>query len=112
MSYNKFNTRIEIVQTKTEKDAEGFGVDHDEVLANVRAYREKQRGSKFWASRVAQFERANRLFQFRRIPGLEITTKMAIIADGRRHDILHVDDTLARGAYVEVLAESIEPSRR
>ena len=111
MSYSRFNARIDIVQARTVKNAAGFGRDHDEVLAHaVWACREEKRGNEFWAAKAAVFARANVLFRLRRIPGLEVTTKMTIVADGVRHNILHVGPP-ERSLYIDVLTERIEPSR-
>ena len=111
MNYRQFNTHIEIVRTVIEKDGDGFSLESDIVLANVRAYREKKHGSKFWASKVAVFARADVLFQLRRIPGLELDTTMVIVCGRKRHEILHVDDDRGRGMYIDVLTRSIEPSK-
>ena len=39
MSFGKMNTLVDIIQTAPVKDAEGFVVSGDTILATVRAYR-------------------------------------------------------------------------
>lgn len=104
MSYGKMNTFIDLVTSATEKDNEGFGVSGDTVIASVRAYREGRHGSQKWVNRAA-FSEATDLFRFRVIPGVTVTTKMAIVCEDGRFDITSVEDVSGRGMYVEVLAK-------
>ena len=96
LSFGKMSTPIDIVQTTKTKDADGFGTSTDVVLTTVRAYKEDRYGSKIWANRAA-FSTATCLFRFRVIPGLDVTTKLAIICDGARYRILSAEDVRGRG---------------
>lgn len=109
MSFGKMNSFIEIISTVPTKDAEGFAVTGDTVLASVRAYVEVQRGNEKWAN-MAAFSEATNLFRFRKIPGVEITPEMVIVCEGGRHNILSVEDVRGRGMYLEVLAKKVKSS--
>lgn len=109
MSFGKMNVFIDIVQKKVTTDDEGFKVETDEVLASVRAYREGRHGSEKWANRAA-FSSATDLFRFRVIPGLEVTTDMAVLCGESRFQISSVEDVKGRGMYLEVLAEEVKAS--
>ena len=110
MSFGKMNSFIDIVESDLSKDDAGFVTSNDVVLASVMAYREERHGNRFWANQ-ATFSSANCLFRFRVIPGLEITTKLAIICDNSRYKILSAEDVRSRGMYIEVLAERLEASK-
>lgn len=110
MSFGKMNAFIDIIQTKQSRDADGFVVLKDMVLASVRAYKEDRHGTKLWANRAA-FSEASCLFRFRAIPGVEITSKQIIICSGVRYKILSVEDVRGRGMYMEVLADRLEASK-
>ena len=107
MSYGKMNSFMEIVLPTTIKDEEGFTTQGDSVLASIRAYREGRHGTQKWANRAA-FSEATDLFRFRTIPGLSVTTAMAIVCDNERYDITSVEDVSGRSMYVEVLAIKVE----
>ena len=109
MSFGKMNTFIDIVESVTSKDAEGFNTESDHILASVRAYREGRHGSKMWANR-ASFSEATDLFRFRLIPGLVVTTSMVLIQGDKRFEITSVEDVKGRGMYIEVLAKEVVPS--
>ena len=109
MSYGKMNAFIDIIKPVITKDAEGFKVSTDEILASVRAYREGRHGSERWANRAA-FTDATDLFRFRCIPGLKITTDMVITCADGRFEITSVEDVKGRGMYIEVLAKEVKPS--
>ena len=105
MALGRMTRFIDIIKVENVKDAEGFGsAPADVYVASVRAYMEGRHGSERWANRAA-FSTANALFRFRKIPGVEITTKMFIIESGRRYRIVSVEDVRGRGAYYEVLCE-------
>ena len=70
MSFGKMNAFIDIIKPVITKDADGFKVASDEILASVRAYREGRHGSERWANRAA-FTDATDLFRFRWIPGVD-----------------------------------------
>ena len=111
MSLGKMNQFIEIISTTPARDAEGFAVAGDTVVANVRAYKEDRHGSEKWAN-MAAFSTATALFRFRRIPGLEIDTSLCIVCGGNRYRIVSVEDIRNKGMYIEALAEKIEGSVR
>ena len=106
MSFGKMNAFIEITAVTKGKDAEGFAVDSEEILASVRAYREGRHGAQKWAN-LAAFSEATDLFRFRIIPGLTVTTAHFIVCDDGRFEITSVEDVKGRGMYVEVLAKKV-----
>jgi hypothetical protein len=110
MAFGKMNSFIDIIQTTQKKDAAGFGVPVDSIVASVRAYREERYGNKTWANRAA-FSTASCLFRFRIIPDVDITPSLIIQCDGKQYRILSVEDVRGRGMYWEVLADHIEPSK-
>ena len=109
MSFGKMNTFIDIVESVTIKDAEGFKTEVDNIVASVRAYREGRHGNEKWANR-ASFSEATDLFRFRCIPGITITASMVIIHSDKRFEITSVEDVKGRGMYLEVLAKEVVPS--
>ena len=109
MSFGKMNTFIDIVEKVTIKDAEGFKIEVDNIIASVRAYREGRHGNEKWANR-ASFSEATDLFRFRSIPGLTITTSMVLIHSDKKFEITSVEDIKGRGMYIEVLAKEVIPS--
>ena len=111
MSFGKMNTLVDIVNTTPMKDAEGFVVSGDTMLATVRAYREEKHGNESWANRSA-FSTASALFRFRKQPTLPITTNLTLVCDAGRYRILSVEDVRGRGLYIEALAEKLEPTVR
>ena len=100
---------IEIVTITPTKDAEGFMIHGDTVIAKIRAYKEERHGSERWAN-MAAFSTASALFRFRKIPGLVVDTSLYIICNGERFRILSAEDVKGRGMYVEVLTEKQEPT--
>ena len=111
MSFGKMNSFIEIIETVQHKDAEGFAVSEDRILASVRAYREDRHGNKSWANRAA-FTTATAMFRFRVIPNLTVSPVLNIMNNGERFRILSTEDVRGRGMYIETLCERIEPSKR
>ena len=109
MGFGKMDTFIDIVRVKRDTDSEGFKKDTEEILASVRAYREGRHGSEKWANRAA-FSSATDLFRLRVIPGLEVTTDMAVLCGESRFQISSVEDVKGRGMYLEVLAEEVKAS--
>lgn len=109
MSFGKMNTFIDIISTVPVKDTEGFVKKGDNILASVRAYKEDRHGSERWTN-MASFSNASSLFRFRRISGIKVTTKMVIVCEYGRYQILSVEDVRGRGMYIEVLAEQLESS--
>jgi len=109
MSYGKMNKFIEIATTSPTKDADGFTVKGDTVLANIRAYFEPKNSTEKWRNN-AVFAEANALFRFRSIPGLTVDTTMFIICGGERYNIISVEDVRGRGMYMEVIAKAVSGS--
>ena len=106
MSFGKMNTFIDITAVTKSKDAEGFSVDTEEILASVRAYREGRHGTQRWAN-LAAFSEATDLFRFRVIPGVTVTAAHFIVCDNGRFEITSVEDVKGRGMYVEALAKKV-----
>ena len=111
MSFGKMNAFIDIVSTESVKDADGFTTQTDTVLARVRAYREDRHGNEVWANRAA-FSTATVLFRFRKIPGVAVDTTLQILSGGVRYRIISAEDVKGRGMYIEVLADTVSPSKR
>lgn len=109
MSFGKMNTFVDVVSVEPIKDSEGFVRKGDNILASIRAYKEERHGSEKWANRAA-FSEATALFRFRRIPGLEVTTKHILVTEDGRYEIVSVEDVSGRKMYVEVLTKKVVPS--
>jgi head-tail adaptor len=103
------NQFIEIIKSSLTKDSEGFAKIEDITLAKIRAYKEEQHGSIFWANR-ATFSKATCLFRFRVIPDVEIKVNNTVICKGEKYKILSVEDVKGRGMYIEILCEEVHPS--
>lgn len=101
---NKF---AEIVRTHKYKDNEGFVKQAEHILASVRVYQEGRHGSARWAN-LASFSVATDLFRLRRIPRVKITTHDFIVCEGKRYEIVSVEDVKGRGMYIELLAKVSE----
>ena len=108
MSVGKMSTHISIAEEMVTKDAEGFATKTDNVLASIHAYREGRHGSQKWVNRAA-FSEATDLFQFRVIPGLNVTTAHVFLCGDDRFSITSVEDVKGRGMYLEVLAKKVTP---
>ena len=104
MSFGRMNTLISVAREVATKDAEGFAIKTDQVIASVFAYREGRHGSQKWVNR-ASFSEATDLFQFRVIPGLTVTTSHVILCGNDRFEITSVEDVKGRKMYLEVLAK-------
>ena len=89
MSFGKMNAFIDLVKKEVSVDAEGFKSEKEVTLASVRAYREGRHGSERWAN-MAAFSEATDLFRFRVIPGVSVTTDLALLCDGDRFEITSV----------------------
>jgi hypothetical protein len=57
---------------------------------------------------MAQGEDVNALFRIRVIPGVLLTTRHFIIADGKRYNIYSVENVRMKSMYLEILAVSID----
>ena len=108
MSFGKMNTFIEIIDATQTKDNEGFTFRGETVVARVRAYKEERHGSRKWAN-MAAYSKANAIFQFRRIPGIQVEVGQLISCDTGRYKIISVENI--SGLYVEVAAEKTEPTK-
>ena len=108
MSFGKMNTFIDLVKKEVPVDAEGFKSEKEVTQASVRAYREGRHGSERWAN-MAAFWEATDLFRFRVIPGVSVTTDLALLCDGDRFEITSVEDVKGRGMYLEVMAKVVKP---
>ncbi len=106
MSYGKMNCQITLLREVTTKDADGFAVSHDEILARVQAYHEQRHGNVKWANRAA-FSEATALFRFRVIPDLTVEPLYIIIYKTKRYEVLSAE--LIRGMYIEVLCKELVP---
>ena len=108
MSFGRMNTLISITREVVTKDAEGFAIKTDQVIASVFAYREGRHGSQKWVNR-ATFSEATDLFRFRVIPGLTVTTANVIQCGDDHFEITSVEDVKGRGMYIEALARRVTP---
>jgi head-tail adaptor len=106
MSFGKMNTRVSIAEETVTKDAEGFAIKTDNVLASVRAYREGRHGSQKWVNRAA-FSEATDLFRLRVIPSLTVTTAHVILCGADRFEITSVEDVKGRKMYLELLGKRV-----
>ena len=97
------NKKAKIVRLIFTKDSEGFAIEKEETVADIRCYKEGRHGSERWAN-LASFSEATDLFRFRRIPNKTITEEMFIVFENERYDILSVENIKGRGMYIEVLA--------
>ena len=108
MSFGQMNTFIDPVKKEVSVGAEGFKSEKEVTQASVRAYREGRHGSERWAN-MAAFWEATDLFRFRVIPGVSVTTDLALLCDGDRFEITSVEDVKGRGMYLEVMAKVVKP---
>ena len=110
MGYGKMNTNIDIITKEPTKDAEGFVIKGDRVLASVRAYREVRNTTAKWERIIgnAAFSSVTAMFRFRKIPGLTVTPSHFLSDGESRYNIKSAEDVRGRGMYVEVLAEKLE----
>lgn len=109
MSFGKMNSFIDIISIENIIDEEGFSEKVENVVASVRAYKEDRHGTQKWAN-MAAFSEATTLFRFRKIPDVNITTKLYILHEGIRYDIISVENVRERGMYIEVMAKKVEPA--
>lgn len=109
MSFGKMNSFIDIISIENIIDEEGFSEKVENVVASVRAYKEDRHGTQKWAN-MAAFSEATTLFRFRKILDVNITTKLYILHEGIRYDIVSVENVRERGMYIEVMAKKVEPA--
>ena len=98
------NKKAKIIRLVSSKDDEGFTTEIEELIADIRCYKEGRHGSERWAN-LAVFSEATDLFRFRKVPNAKITEEMFIVYDNERYDILSVENIKGRGMYLEVLAK-------
>ncbi|KHF41448.1 phage head closure protein [Halalkalibacter okhensis] len=110
MSFGKMRTMIDIIQTQSIKDEDGFTTEEELTLASTRAYKEDRHGNEAWKNR-ASFSTATSLFRFRKPHDINVTTALKVVCRGERYNILSVEDLKERGMYLEVLAEKIVGSK-
>jgi hypothetical protein len=108
MSFGKMNTRIDIIDTVSVKDDEGFSSKGEEVIASVRAYKDEQHGSRKWAN-MSVYTKANATFQMRKVPGISIKPGMLIRCGPLEYKIISIE--IIRGIYIEIAAEKIEAAK-
>ena len=98
------NKKAKIIRVINSKDTEGFSIETEEVIAEIRCYKEGRHGSERWAN-LASFSEATDSFRFRKIPGVKVTEELFIIFEEEKYDILSVENIRGRGIYLEVLAK-------
>jgi hypothetical protein len=103
--------RIDIIQSVTVTDAEGFGHKQDNTILSTRAFMEARHGTEKWAN-LAAFSTASAIFRFRKPPVIIITTQMEIVCSTGRYRILNVEDVRGRGRYYEATADLIKATVR
>jgi hypothetical protein len=108
MSFGKMITLIDIIETTTSQDEEGFVKKEDNIIASTRAYREERRPSRKWVN-LAAYTEADALFQLRVIPGLDLKAGMLLVCDTGSYTIINVEKV--KGLYLEVLAKKLEPTK-
>ena len=59
---------------------------------------------------MASFSDATVLFRFRKIPDLEITTKMVVVCSSGRYNVISVENVKGKNMYAEVYAKEVKPS--
>jgi len=101
---NKF---IDIITTISAKDADGFAVKSDTVIASVRAYFEPRNTTEKWSNH-AVFAEATALFRLRKIPGVNVDLTMEIMCENVRYNIISVEDIRGRGMYLEILGKLVQ----
>ena len=106
MSIGNLRWFIKIKEIGFTQDSEGFKEKMEEVIAEVRAYREDRKGSQMWAN-LSAFSKATVMFRFRKIPDITITDKLFIECDGELFNITSVDTVKGRGLYTEVYCEKV-----
>jgi hypothetical protein len=100
---------VELITSTPTKDAEGFAVTGDTVVANVRAYFEPKNATEKWRNNAA-FAEASAMFRFRAIPGVTVDSTLYILCAGDRYRVISAEDVRGRGMYLEVLAVKVEGS--
>ena len=87
------NKKAKIIRVINSKDTEGFSIKTEEVIAEIRCYKEGRHGSERWAN-LASFSEATDLFRFRKIPGVKVTEEFFIIFEEEKYDTVQIGDTV------------------
>jgi len=113
MGIGKMTTTINICTRATALDADGFATTTDQVVATVRAFKSTQNATARWERIInnAAFAGVNAIYEFRTIPGVEVTTKMLIAEKDGVYNIVSVENVRGRGKYLQVLAKRVEGSQ-
>jgi len=104
LSFGNMSEPCTIIRVRHEKDADGFAMPRDEVLARVRAYHEQRHGNVKWANRAA-FSEATALFRFRTIPGVAVEPLYILVCSAGRFEVLSVE--VLGKQYVEALCKEV-----
>ncbi|WP_423773745.1 MULTISPECIES: head-tail adaptor protein [Actinomycetaceae] len=105
MGLGQMRTFIDLIRPVHSRDAAGFEITTDHVVASVRAAVEHQHATAAWVNRAA-YTKATTIFRIRAIPGVGVDESMVIAApDGR-----WVIDTIEQvGRYLEIGAHQHTP---
>lgn len=109
MGLGLMNKKAQLCIESESVDTEGFNCKTVAIVAELRVFVEGRHGSERWAN-LAAFTEATELFRFRKSPRINVTTKHYIVCEGRRYDILSVENIKGRNMYIEVLAKKVEAS--
>lgn len=104
MSFGNMTTPIKIIKVTYDKDAEGFRIPHEELIAAVHAYFEPKNSTEKWKNR-AVLQNASALFRFRYIPNKVIDTSMVIDCCGNRYNLVSVEDVRQKHMYYEAVGK-------
>lgn len=104
MFFGNMTTPIKIIKVTYDKDAEGFRIPHEELIAAVHAYFEPKNSTEKWINR-AVLQNASALFLFRYIPNKVIDTSMVIDCCGNRYNLVSVEDVRQKHMYYEAVGK-------
>lgn len=104
MSFGNMTTPIKIIKVTYDKDAEGFRIPHEELIAAVHAYFEPKNSTEKWINR-AVLQNASALFRFRYISNKVIDTSMVIDCCGNRYNLVSVEDVRQKHMYYEAVGK-------
>jgi len=109
LSFGKMAEIYTLLSNIPVKDADGFTVQNENILATGRTYFEPRNSTEKWRNN-AVFSDATALFRFRVIPNLTVDTTMTIICNGERYNILSAENVKNKNMYIEVIAKQISSS--
>lgn len=104
MSFGKMKTPILIVKVTYTKDAQGFRIPNERIVASAHAYFEPKNSTEKWTNR-AVLKDASALFRFRYLPDTEIDESMTIICLGNRYNLVSVENVRQRNMYYEAIGK-------